>query len=315
MTAQLRDPNGLADAVGDDVYLIDTRIAGQPQTTGCFLILGERPALIETGPSKSAPLVIGALAALGVGPGDLATIAVTHIHLDHAGGVGDLAQAVPRAEVVVHPRGARHLGSPTRLMDSAQRVYGDTLDAVFGHLKPTASDRLVAADDGHIVHVGPGRAVTLRYSPGHAKHHVVFLDQSNGDLYTGDAAGMYVPETGTYKPTTPPPEIDLDAAMESLALFRSMRPSRLMFSHFGPGPDVEEGLAAAEEEIWFWVERTRAARSDGGGADHVIAQVRAAAERRYGRLTESEFNDKWEQLSSTEANVSGILRWLDMTEK
>lgn len=315
MTADVDLAAPLAEALGDGVHLVDTRIGGERATTGCFLILGDSPALIETGPSTSAGRVVAALAALGVGRDDLATIAVTHIHLDHAGGVGHLARAFPKADVVVHPRGARHLVEPTRLMDSARRVYGDVLDTTFGRLDPTPPERVVAADDGHTIHVGPTRAVTMHYSPGHAKHHAAFLDESNGDLYPGDAAGMYVPETGTYKPTTPPPEFDLETWTASLARFRSMEPTRLLFSHFGPGPSVEEGLDAAEEEIRFWVERTRAGRRLHSEPDQVIAEVRATVDERYHRLATSEFDDKWEELSSTGANVSGILRWLDMTEE
>src|SRR5689334_21201762 len=125
-----------------DVYQIDTRMAGYQGITAGYLIRSSRPCLVETGTSTSAPVVQAALASLGIAPGDLATVVVTHIHLDHAGGVGDIASMFPSAEVVVHERGARHLADPSRLMSSARQVYGTALDAWFGELKPTAAERI-----------------------------------------------------------------------------------------------------------------------------------------------------------------------------
>lgn len=123
-------------ALGGDVYEIDTRMAGYSSITAGYLILGDRPCLVETGTSTSAPVVRDALTSLGVGPGDLATVVVTHIHLDHAGGVGDIAGFYPDAEIVVHEKGARHLADPSRLMASARMVWGDRLDILFGELSP-----------------------------------------------------------------------------------------------------------------------------------------------------------------------------------
>src|SRR5487761_1131481 len=123
--------------LGNDVFQIDTKMAGFDGITAGYLIRGSRPCLVETGTAPSAPVVRGALEALGIGPADLTTIVVTHIHLDHAGGTGDMAGYYPGAEVVVHERGARHLVDPGRLMASARMVYGDALDSLFGELAPT----------------------------------------------------------------------------------------------------------------------------------------------------------------------------------
>ena len=123
-------------ALGGDVYEIDTRMAGYSGITAGYLILGDRPCLVETGTSTSAPVVRDALTSLGVGADDLATVVVTHIHLDHAGGVGDIAGFYPEAEIVVHEKGARHLADPSRLMSSARMVWGDKLDDLFGELSP-----------------------------------------------------------------------------------------------------------------------------------------------------------------------------------
>ena len=261
--ATTRTGSGAIDAVtplGNEVFQIDTRMAGDSGITAGYLIRSDRPCLVETGTAPSAPLVASSLAALGVGPDDLATIVVTHIHLDHAGGTGDLAAMFPRAEIVVHELGARHLADPSRLMASARMVYGDELDRLFGALAPTPAERIRAVETAGVVDLGGGRRLDSHYSPGHARHHVGLIDSVSGDLYVGDAAGMYVPETGEQRPATPPPDFDLAVALESLRLFADLRPTRLLFSHFGPAENVDEALARSAEEISVWVAETRNAR-------------------------------------------------------
>ena len=221
-------------ALGHEVYEIDTRMAGYDKITAGYLIRAERPCLVETGTAPSAPVVAGALTRLGIGPADLATVVVTHIHLDHAGGVGDIAAMYPAAEIVVHQKGARHLADPSRLMDSARRVYGKALDRLFGVLAPTPAERIRAVEERGSIDLGGGRRLDSHYSPGHAKHHVGLIDSDSGDLYVGDAAGVFIQETGDLRPATPPPDFDLPLALDSLRTFAALAPQRLLFSHFGP---------------------------------------------------------------------------------
>ena len=235
--SQQSDRQDITD-LGHDVFQIDTKMAGYQGITAGYLIRSSRPCLVETGTSTSAPVVRAALGALGIDPASLATVVVTHIHLDHAGGVGDIASMFPSAEVVVHEKGARHLADPSRLMASARMVYGDALDVLFGELAPVPAARLRTLDDVGAVDLGDGRRLESYYSPGHAKHHVGLLDSLSGDLYVGDAAGVYIPETGDLRPATPPPDFDLEVALASLAKFTALDPSRLLFSHYGPVSDV-----------------------------------------------------------------------------
>lgn len=297
--------------LGHDVWLVDTRMGGYDGITAGYLIRGDRPCLVETGAARSAGDVVRELAGLGVGPQDLATIAVTHIHLDHAGGVGDLAAAFPRAQVVVHEAGARHLADPERLMRSARLVFGDVLDEIFGDLRPTDAARIRVLADGDSVDLGGGRTLGSFDSPGHARHHVGLLDSLTGDLYTGDAAGVWTPETGDLRPATPPPDFDLDAALDSLERMRERRPTRLLFSHFGPVTDVDTTLDRSVEELRLWVELVREARSDGLDLDHAVARVQERTAERYALRSVPELEHKIEVLSSTEADVAGIWRWLD----
>jgi len=303
--------------LGNDVFQIDTRMAGYPGITAGYLIRGSRPCIVETGTAASAPVVRAALAALGVGAADLATVVVTHIHLDHAGGAGDIAAMYPDAQVVVHVKGARHLADPARLMAGARLVYGSALDRLFGELAPVPADRIVALDDAGSIDLGDGRRLDSHYSPGHAKHHIGLIDSATGDLYVGDAAGVYIPETGDLRPATPPPDFDQETALASVRRFAALRPSRLLFSHYGPVTSVSATLDRAAEEIEVWVSRAREARAAGMDLDHAVAMVRSRTLSRYAALqsdADPELAAKFERMSSPALNVQGIWGWLDKLE-
>lgn len=325
-------------ALGSDVHLIDTAMSGYGGITAAYAILGDRPCLVETGTATSARTVVDALASLGVGATDLATIVVTHIHLDHAGGVGDLARAFPQARIVVQESGARHLADPSRLMASARRVFGDAMDDVFGELLPTPGERIEAIGASGRVDLGGGRYLEGHHTPGHARHHLGLVDSVSGDLYVGDAAGLYIPPdgadpltglapgsgsadagadvAGTMLPGTPPPDFDLDLALDSLGRMRELGSTRLLFSHYGPITRVDESLERAEEELRVWVGLVREARSEKMDLDHTLALVRERTRERYARLlARPEVAAKFEALSSSVANVVGISRWLERMDK
>ena len=290
-------------------------MSGYTGITSAYLIRGDRPCLIETGTATSAPVVRDALAALGVGPDDLSTIVVTHIHLDHAGGVGTLAGLFPSAEIVVHERGARHLVDPERLMTSARRVFGRVLDDVFGVLLPTDAARVRALGDTGSIDLGAGRTLGAFHAPGHAQHHVGLVDSVSGDLYVGDAAGVYIPETREMRPSTPPPDFDLELALASIGRFRDVGPNRLLFSHFGPVDDVETSLGRAEEELRLWVELVRQTRSSELDLDHAVQRVTEKTADRYAAyIADAELSEKFEHLNATAANIVGINRWLDTVD-
>jgi glyoxylase-like metal-dependent hydrolase (beta-lactamase superfamily II) len=304
-------------ALGNEVFQIDTRMAGYAGITAGYLIRSERPCLVETGTAPSVPIVAGALASLGVGATELATVVVTHIHLDHAGGVGDIARRYPNAEVVVHELGARHLVDPSRLMASARLVYGDELDFLFGNLAPTPAERVRAVDKVGSVNLGGGRKLESHYAPGHAKHHVGLLDSVSGDLYVGDAAGVYIPETGDQRPATPPPDFDLDTALASLKLFGQLEPSRLLFSHYGPVDAVDavgQVLDRSAQELRIWVEETTRAHRAGLDLDHAVAMVAERTKARYAMFAadaDPALAVKYSRVSGSASNVSGIMHWLD----
>jgi len=305
-------------ALGHEVFEIDTRMAGHDKITAGYLIRAERPCLVETGTAPSARVVRDALAGLGIGPRDLATVVLTHIHLDHAGGAGDIAAMFPEAEIVVHQRGARHLADPSRLMDSARSVYGSALDDLFGVLAPTPAERIRAVDERGSIDLGGGRRLDSHYSPGHAKHHVGLIDSASGDLYVGDAAGVFIEETQDLRPATPPPDFDLALTLDSLRMFAALRPVRLLFSHFGPVGEVAQTLERSAQELKVWVEQTRRAHDAGLDLDHVVAMVTEQTRQRYAALApdaDPALSARFERQSSAALNVAGITHWLEKQEQ
>jgi glyoxylase-like metal-dependent hydrolase (beta-lactamase superfamily II) len=184
-------------------------------------------------------------------------------------------------------------------------------------LAPVPAERIVALDDIGTIDLGGGRHLDSHYSPGHAKHHIGLVDSHTGDLYVGDAAGVYLPETGDVRPATPPPDFDRQTALASIRKFVSLRPARLLFSHYGPVTAVGETLDRSVEEITVWVEQTRRARAAGLDLDHAVAMVRERTNDRY--LATSPGADpaiarKFERVSGAVTNVEGIMHWLSKTE-
>ena len=293
------------------VLEIDTELGGWPELNAVFLIDAERPCLVETGPQLDAPRVLAALARHGLGPDQLAYVILTHIHLDHGGAVGEVARHFPKAEVICHPRGVRHLADPTRLVAAAANVYGPRLETLYGRMTAVDGARLRAADDMEKVDLGAGRSLTLIHSPGHAKHHIAILDDSSGVLLVGDAAGVKVPGGGPLRPATPPDDFDLELAISSLHKLAALQPTQLVLTHFGPAGDPQEVLAEAEETMRHWCQVAEEAWSEGHSLDHI---ERALLERAYQPAPDPSRQPVVDALNGIESNAAGILGWLRRRE-
>jgi glyoxylase-like metal-dependent hydrolase (beta-lactamase superfamily II) len=297
--------------IAPGVIEIDTLLGGWQRVTAGYLIEGPAPVLVETGSQSSVPIVLDALAGLGLGPDDLAGVVVTHIHLDHAGGVGDVAGAFPKATVYVHEKGARHLADPTRLVDSAALVYGPLLDSLYGRLDPTPVERIHVLADGEEIDVGGGRSLTSVDSPGHAKHHLGLHDSTSGILFVGDAVGVRLPDVGVLRPSTPPPDFDLDQALHSLHRFADRRPSALALAHYGLVPEPDDVLAEAEGMLRQWTETAEIAYRAG-------EDIAVALARRFdppAGVVEAEHREKFEVMNGVHSNAAGLRRWLDTREQ
>jgi glyoxylase-like metal-dependent hydrolase (beta-lactamase superfamily II) len=267
--------------VADGIELLDTGMAGQRELNAVYLITAEEPALVEAGPGADTDRIVAALTRRGMGPRDLAHVLVTHIHLDHAGGAGALLRRFPRADVWVHERGAAHLADPERLVASTARTYGeDRMRAFFGATLPVDPGRIRTVSDADAIGLGD-RSIHVLYTPGHASHHVAFADSATGAVFTGEAIGSHLPWVDVYRPALPPPEVDVDAALASIAGIRARAGvGSLLTSHFGPIGDASEGCERAASRIRAWSETVRRLSAETNDVDRITATLRdqAAAE-------------------------------------
>ncbi len=294
-------------AIATGVLEIDTMLGGWERVTAGYLIEGPAPVLIETGSQSSVPILLAALDHIGVGPAELAGVAVTHIHLDHAGGVGNVASAFPAATVYVHQKGARHLADPTKLVSSAARVYGPLLDSLYGRIDPTPAERLHVLDDGEEITVGPDRVLVAVDSPGHAKHHLGLHDSLSGVLFAGDAVGVKLPDGGVLRPSTPPPDFDLEQALTSLAKFAARRPSGIALAHYGLLDEPEELLAEADETLRQWAETAETAYRHG---EDIADALAARFDPLLGDI-DAAHKEKLDIMNGVHSNAAGFRRWLE----
>lgn len=240
------------ERLSDGLYAIDAWMEEHPQRLACYLFDTPERVLVEVGPSATLHHLTAALDEMGID--DLATIVVTHIHIDHAGGAGQIAQAFPKARIGVHSKGARHLEQPDRLWSSALQVFGeDWLTSNWGPMIPIDRDRLLVLDDGDRIPLGGGRTLEALYTPGHAKHHITYYEEVSGGMFVGDSLGLSYPHGHAVQPVTPPPDFDPVAATEQMRRMGSIGPAFLGFAHFGPNYRVEEALASSEQQLWEWV--------------------------------------------------------------
>lgn len=297
--------------IAPDLVAIDTFYGGRERYTAAYLLRADRPAIVETGPTTSADAVTGGLERLGIGPRDLAHIVVTHIHLDHAGGVGELARRFPTATIWVHERGAPHLADPTRLVASAARLYGEErMASLFGPVVPVPPDRLRALPDGARIELG-GRSLEALDTPGHASHHLALVDSATGAVFSGDALGIHLPDLPVLRPATPPPDFDLEASLASIERIRDRaRGAFVLFSHFGPVRDVERICELAARRVRSWTETVGSALERTDDIEEIVALLEEEARRDIATGAEAEIDlDRLELLSSIRMNALGIVRY------
>lgn len=291
----------------DRVKVLDTHMHGWEGITAVYLLEGPRPAVIDTGPGSSATRIMAALEQAGID--NLAWIVLTHIHLDHAGAAGHLARRFPGARVVVREEGARHLADPSRLWASAARLYPD-MQRLWGQMLPIDEERITAISrDGPAVDLGDGRRLESFYAPGHAKHQMALLDSESGDLFVGDALGVRVPDAGVVRPATPPPEFELELMVRTAARLHELKPARVLPTHFGPAPDVDQIFDEAPRRFTQWVEAAQRVLAAGGGLEEMVADFQARRSEFYPDLPAAAV-DKFEYSCSYDLNARGILRYL-----
>lgn len=292
--------------------MIDTFMTGQPEFNAVYLLDGDEPCLVETGPGADVELVLEGLEILGIGGNDLAHLVVTHVHLDHAGACGALAERFGRAIAWAHERGAPHLVDPTRLVASTARTYGaERMLTFFGHTLPVDADRVRPMVDGDTLRLG-SRELSVIHTPGHASHHVTLHDSRSGALFTGEAIGSHLPWGPASRPALPPPEVDVEAAIASIERIRSRRASVLLTSHFGPVADADDACDTAIAQIGSWssVVRGRLERDPEASTDVVAVDLAGLASAEFERATGRPIEmARYDAIGSIAMNAAGLARY------
>lgn len=232
-----------------------------PNVIAAYIIeTGEGPVLIETGPDTVYTNLENSINDAGFSIDDIRHVFVTHIHLDHSGAAWHFAEK--GATIYVHPRGAKHLVDPSKLIASAERIYGDKMQELWGTIKSVPESRIRSTEDGQKITIG-GVEIHVIDSPGHASHHNVYIIE--GIAFTGDAAGIRIAR-GPVLPPTPPPDIHIEQWQETLKKIRDVKPDVLYPTHFGKSVDVFPHLEEMEMRLLEWTnwigEQLKAGKSD-----------------------------------------------------
>jgi glyoxylase-like metal-dependent hydrolase (beta-lactamase superfamily II) len=226
------------------IHAIDTYYVRPGLDASHLIVEGDRAAFVDTGPSSAVPHLLAAMKQLGVAPEQVDFVLLTHVHLDHAGGAGLLMKSLPRAQAVIHPRGARHMIDPTKLVAGSIEVYGEhAFRKLYGEIVPIDAGRVVVADDGMRVNLA-GRQLELIHAPGHALHHYCVVDRAAQAIFSGDNFGVSYRELDTARgafifPTTTPVQFDPDAMHATIDRLVSYRPRAIFLTHYSRVTEIE----------------------------------------------------------------------------
>lgn len=299
------------------LHVLDTHFQGMAEVTAVYLLIGpEGPVLVETGPSTTLPAILNALDAHGVRPADIRHVLLTHIHLDHAGAAGWWAQQ--GAQLYVHHVGAPHLIDPGKLLASATRIYGEAgMARLWGEVLPVLAERVTPLYDGDAVLAG-GLTFTALDTPGHAYHHHAYRvrDYREGEIaFTGDAAGVNLPQVNVVDLPAPPPEFHLETWLATLDRLEAANLTAIYPTHFGRIDDVRAHLVALRalmiDAVAFVAERRHA----GGERDQLLSEYIAWNRERARTLHLSAAAiDRYEAANPMFMSVDGILRYLRKKE-
>ncbi|HET9862000.1 MAG TPA: MBL fold metallo-hydrolase [Steroidobacteraceae bacterium] len=298
----------------DGITAVDTEYVRPRMDAAHVVVAGERAAIVDTGPNTAVPLILAALAELGVERDAVEFLFLTHVHLDHAGGAGELMQALPRATAVLHPRGAPHMIDPAKLIAGTRAVYGEeTYARLYGEILPIPRERIAIAQDGQRFDLG-GRTFECVHTPGHALHHQAIVDHGAVSIFTGDTFGLSYREFDTAKgawimPTTTPTQFDPGQLKASIVRLMQFRPRRLYLTHFS---EVGQCARLANDMYEAIDDFVRLARSSGLDEARLKFELRSWA---HGSLRDHGCTMSIDAIDSIldkdyELNAAGLAAWL-----
>jgi len=283
---------------------------GEEEIVGSYIIAGkDQLAIIDPGPGSTAQALLTLLQEAGFDPRDVTHLLATHIHLDHAGGVGTLLHAMPRATVYVHSKGAPHLVDTTKFVASVTRIYGARTNELWGKVESVPQERMQVIEGGDVLEIA-GRRLEVHYTPGHAIHHVIFFDVHSGELFAGDVAGVKLQGIDYVRPPTPPPDLDLEAWSASIDKLKQLRPDLLYLGHFGPTQNVTKQLEQLRERLFSWGEFVLSALRDGKGEEEIIRLLSAQTQPELLRVAQDErVLQRYDLSTNYPMTVQGYIRY------
>jgi glyoxylase-like metal-dependent hydrolase (beta-lactamase superfamily II) len=302
------------------IHIIDTGFV-RPQFDAAYLVVENgRGAFIDCGTNHAVPCMLAALDEAGIAAAEVDWLILTHVHLDHAGGAGELIAQLPNAKLVVHPRGARHMIDPSALWAGASVVYGEAvMEQTYGRLRPIPAERVIEAPDGRVVELA-GRSLRCIDTPGHAKHHLTVYDERANVCFTGDVFGLSYREFDTTNgpfilPTTSPVQFDPEALHASIKRLVALHPSGMYLTHYGRVDNVEKLAADLHQQIDAMV---ALARATDGQHDRHTALVEALTGLYAGRAEAHGWAQGRDALArllhmDIELNAQGLAVWLDQS--
>jgi glyoxylase-like metal-dependent hydrolase (beta-lactamase superfamily II) len=257
--------------LNNHLYAIDLKAIGIKNFIASYVLIGNKIMVIETGPTTSVNNLLVGLNEIGISTDSVDYVAVSHIHIDHAGGAGALLKHLPKAKLLVHAKGAPHLARPTKLWRQTKRVLGEIAD-MYGRIDPVPERRIMIAKEGTSIDLGEGIELTILETLGHASHHLSYHENHGNGIFTGDAAGVYLPKLNVVIPTTPPP-YHLQIAFTSLDHLKKLAPEKLYYTHFGMREDTVPSLEAYKNQLKLWSRIVIEEMADEGGVEAIYERV------------------------------------------
>ena len=297
-------------SIATDISYIDLNFCDTPKAIATGVYAGRGGALlVDPGPGSCIDTLRASLTAQGIGVGDIESILITHIHLDHAGATGLLVRDNPKIRVFVHEKGAPHVVDPSKLVNSANQLWGvEGVARLWGQVIPVPESNLQVLGDRARITAG-GRAFDVRYTPGHASHHVSYFDDQDGLVWAGDTAGLRFTSKVFTLPPTPPPDIDLEAWRDSLAKIRDWKPETVFITHFGPYSGAAEHLDHIETSLRDVAEMARRAIQTDASDDAKYEQFKSDVFAYIHRAVDEQEMRPLEFVGPLEFNWRGLVRY------
>ncbi len=303
-------PGTSPSIVADGVWYIDLLFQDAPSLIAAAVLETDAGlVLIDPGPAATLGRLQQGLQARGFSLDDVHALLLTHIHLDHAGATGTLVRQQPGMPVYVHRRGALHLENPRWLLRGAAQVYGAQMDALWGECLPVPAANLHVVRDGEVLNLG-GRVIEVAYTPGHAVHHVSYLDQATGVALVGDTCGMCISGTGVVIPMAPPPDVNLAAWFASLDALCRWEPQQLFLTHFGPVVDGAAHMERMRHALHAWSDAVQHALQDERTDAERAAAFHAAKVQELKQRLPPTWIPAYDQFGQPELSWYGIARYL-----